>query len=79
MKHLLDYRGECYIRSRDNHLWHVIAEADGAHRDEDEVKALEEAPVLPHIVQGGAYEYVDQQDEYRHRDRQVELIVDGER
>lgn len=57
------------IECEDNHLWHVIAKADSAHRDEDEVEALEETPILPHVVQCGPYEDVSQKNDNRHRDR----------
>lgn len=50
------------------HLWHVIAEANSAHGDEDEVEALEEAPALGQTEQRGAYENVTEQDEDGHGD-----------
>lgn len=40
------------------HLWHVIAEADSAHGDEDEVEALEEAPTLRQTEQRSTDENV---------------------
>lgn len=57
------------VRSENNYLWHIIAEPDSAHGDEDEIEALEEVPRLPQGIYGGSYEDVSQEDNDRHRNR----------
>lgn len=59
------------------HLRHDIAKANCAHGDEDKVEALEEAPRLPDIENGGSTQDVDEENEDGNGDWEVELVVNG--
>lgn len=58
--------------------WHNVAEPNGGHRDEREVKALEEAPVLPLCQQHRADGHVAQKDRSDQRNRDGDVIVNAE-
>lgn len=62
--------------SEATYLGHEVAESDGRHGYEDEIERFRESPSLLEAEHDGADDDVHHEHDKRHRDGQVELVVD---